>query len=280
MIARTMPKKLMTLLVFGFAFLYVPILSLIVFSFNESRLVTVWTRFSFKWYAELFQDQQILNAVVVSLKIAFFSACLAVILGTLAALVLVRFKKLKGRSFLNAMVTAPLVMPDVIMGLALLLFFVGLEQFFGFTQGRGLSVITIAHATLAMAYVTVIVRARLLDFDTSFEEAALDLGARPARVFLSITLPLITPSLVAGWLLAFTLSLDDVVIASFIAGPGATTLPMVVFSSVRMGVSPHINALATIIVLIVTMGVVAAGFFMRRTEKLKAQKNYATMLEQ
>lgn len=258
---------LLTILVFGYAFLYGPILSLIVYSFNESRLVTVWGGFSTKWYGELLRNEQLLGAAWLSVKIAATTATGAVMLGTLAAMALVRFKRFRGRGSLQLMVTAPLVMPDVIIGLSLLLLFVAMQQTLGWPAGRGQTTITIAHMTFAMAYVTVIVQSRLAHMDQSLEEAALDLGARPVKVFFAITLPLIAPALMAGWLLAFTLSLDDLVVASFVSGPGATTLPMVVYSSVRMGVSPEINALATIIVLFVSLAVLIAGVLLYLQEK-------------
>jgi len=263
---RKMPL-LMTALMFGYAFLYGPIASLIVYSFNENRLVTVWSGFSTKWYAELLQNDQILGAAWLSIKIASVNASLAVILGTLAALALVRYKRFKGRQVMETMVTAPLVMPEVIIGLSLLLLFVAMERVLGWPEGRGQLTITIAHVTFSMAYVAVVVQSRLAHMDQSLEEAALDLGAKPRKVFFAITLPLITPALVAGWLLAFTLSMDDLVVASFVSGPGATTLPMVVYSSVRLGVSPQINALATIIVVTVSIAVAVAGVLMYRKEK-------------
>ncbi len=247
----------------GFAFLYIPIISLIIFSFNESKLVTVWSGFSTKWYGKLLQDPQILGAAWISLKIAFISASLAVILGTLAAFVLVRFRRFTGKRLMSGMITAPLVMPDVIIGLSLLLLFISMESIFGWPAGRGMTTIIIAHTTFAMAYVAIVVQSRLVDMDESLEEAALDLGAKPARVFFDITLPMISPALVSGWLLSFTLSLDDLVIASFVSGPGASTLPMVIFSKVRLGVSPDINALATIIIVIVAIGVVIASTQMK-----------------
>jgi putrescine transport system permease protein len=255
---------LLTVLAFGYAFLYVPILLLIIYSFNESRLVTVWTGFSTKWYVELFGNQQLLDAAWLSVRIAAVNATLAVVLGTLAANALVRHGTFRGRTGFELLLTAPLVMPDVIIGLSLLLLFVAMQQTIGWPDGRGFTTITIAHVTFSMAYVAVVVRARLSQMDRSLEEAAMDLGARPLRVYLAITLPLIAPALLSGWLLAFTLSLDDLVIASFVAGPGSTTLPMVIYSSVRMGVSPQINALATIIVAVVTLAVVIAGISMRR----------------
>ena len=249
--------------VLGFTFLYAPIVSLIIFSFNESKLATVWTGFSTKWYGKLISDPQILGAAWISLKIAFISALIALVLGTLAALVLTRFGRFYGKSLLGGMVTAPLVMPDVITGLSLLLLFVGMESLFSWPAGRGLTTIIIAHTTFCMAYVAIVVQSRLVDMHDSIEEAALDLGARPARVFFDITLPSIAPALVSGWLLSFTLSLDDLVIASFTSGPGASTLPMVIFSKVRLGVSPDINALATIIIVIVAIGVVIASTQMK-----------------
>jgi putrescine transport system permease protein len=250
-------------LAFGYAFLYVPVLLLVIYSFNESRLVTVWSGFSTKWYWALLENQQLLDAAWLSIRIAATNATLAVLLGTLAANALVRHGRFRGRGGFNLLLTAPLVMPDVIIGLSLLLLFVAMEQLIGWPNGRGFTTITIAHVTFSMAYVAVVVRSRLSQTDRSLEEAAMDLGARPLAVYMRITLPLIAPALLAGWLLAFTLSLDDLVIASFVAGPGSTTLPMVVYSSVRMGVSPQINALATLIVLFVTLAVVAASYAMR-----------------
>lgn len=254
-------------LVFGFAFLYIPILSLIFYSFNKSRLVTVWGGFSTQWYGKLFEDKQLLDAAWLSLKIAATTATGAVILGTLAGLALARFGRFKGRTLFSGMVTAPLVMPEVITGLSLLLLFVAMEQLLGWPGGRGVTTITIAHMTLTMAYVTVIVQSRLSTLDDSLEEAAMDLGARPGKIFFLITLPIIAPALISGWLLAFTISLDDLVITSFVSGPGSSTLPMVIFSKVRLGVSPSINALASIMVLLVTIGVVIAGVLIARQEK-------------
>jgi len=262
-------------LAFGMAFLYVPILSMIVFSFNNSRLVTVWDSANpptLKWYHQLLSNQQILGAAWLSIKIAAMTASGAVVLGTLSGLVLARFGAFRGRAFLAGMTTAPLVMPEVITGLSMLLLFVALEQLTGWPEGRGVLTITIAHITFAMAYVTVVVQSRLAGFDDSLEEAALDLGARPAMVFLRITLPLIFPAIVSGWLLAFTLSWDDVVISQFVAGPGSSTLPMVVFSKVRLGVSPDINALATIMVLLVATGIVLATLYLKRQEARRARE--------
>lgn len=250
--------------VLGFAFLYAPIISLVVFSFNENRLVTVWTGFSTKWYAELFNDRQIVAAAIRSLQIATIAASIATVLGTLCAVALVRFKRFRGRTILAGTVAAPLVMPDVITGLALLLLFIGMEAALGWPAGRSMLTIIIAHSTFCMAYVTVVVQSRLADFDQSLEEAAMDLGASPVRVFFDITLPIIAPALVSGWLLAFTLSLDDVVIATFVHGPGSETLPMVIFSKVKLGVSPDVNALATIIIAVVAIGVIAATMLQMR----------------
>jgi len=266
-----------TLMAFGFAFLYVPILSMIVYSFNESRLVTVWAGFSTKWYVELVQNEQILNAAKLSLQIAAINATGAVILGTLAGLALSRFRRFKGRTLMTGMTTAPLVMPEVITGLSLLLLFVAMEQVFGWPAGRGMTTITIAHMTFSMAYVTVVIQSRLSSLDESLEEAAMDLGAKPAKVFLLITLPIIFPAILAGWLLAFTLSWDDLVITSFVSGPGSSTLPLVIFSKVRLGVSPDINALATIMVTIVAIGIVSAGLYMQRQERRRERDIQAAL---
>jgi len=253
----------------GFAFLYIPVGSLIIYSFNASKLVTVWGGFSTKWYGELLHNEQILGAAWLSLKVATLSATLAVALGTIAGLVLARFGPFKGRTLLSGLTTAPLVMPEVITGLSLLLLFVTMEQLIGWPAGRGMTTIVIAHVTFTMAYVTVIVQSRLAQMDDSLEEAAMDLGARPYKVFFLITLPIIAPALMSGWLLAFTISLDDLVITSFVAGPGASTLPMVIFSKVRLGVSPDINALATILVGIVSIGAAVAGVTMTRNQKAR-----------
>lgn len=255
----------------GFTFLYAPIVSLVIFSFNENQLVTVWTGFSTKWYAALFNDPQMLGAAVLSLQIAALSATIALVLGTLAAVALVRFRRFRGRTAFSGMVSAPLVMPDVITGLSLLLLFVAMESLLGWPRGRGMLTIVIAHSTFCMAYVCVVVQSRLSDFDRSLEEAAMDLGASPLRTFFDITLPIIAPALISGWLLAFTLSLDDLVIASFVSGPGSSTLPMVIFSKVRLGVSPDVNALATIIIGIVALGVLTATIIQLRSKPKKAR---------
>jgi putrescine transport system permease protein len=259
----------------GFGFLYVPILSMIFFSFNNSRLVTVWDAANsptLKWYGLLFENDQIIGAALLSIRIAAMVATGAVVLGTVAGLVLSRFGPFRGRALLSGLTTAPLVMPEVITGLSMLLLFVALEQLTGWPDGRGVMTITIAHITFAMAYVTVVIQSRLAGFDDSLEEAALDLGAKPAKVFFRITLPLILPALVSGWLLAFTLSWDDVVISQFVAGPGSSTLPMVIFSKVRLGVSPDVNALATIMVLIVAVGVVLSAVYLKAQERRRERE--------
>ncbi|MGA1578976.1 MAG: ABC transporter permease subunit [Steroidobacteraceae bacterium] len=266
-----------TLMSFGFAFLYIPILSLIVYSFNESRLVTVWAGFSTKWYVELFQNEQLLNAAKLSLEVAAINATGAVILGTLAGFALSRFRRFRGRTLMTGMTSAPLVMPEVITGLSMLLLFVAMEQAFGWPAGRGVTTITIAHITFSMAYVTVVIQSRLASLDVSLEEAAMDLGARPWKVFMVITLPIIFPAILAGWLLAFTLSWDDLVITSFVSGPGSSTLPIVIFSKVRLGVSPDINALATIMVGIVAIGVVATGLYLQHQERRRERDVQAAL---
>jgi putrescine transport system permease protein len=257
---------------FGFAFLYVPILSMVVFSFNASKLVTVWDSAhspTLKWYAALFDNDEILDAAWISLKVAVINATGASILGTLAGFSLSRFGKFRGRMMFNAMTTAPLVMPEVITGLSLLLTFVAMEQMFGWPAGRGLTTITIAHITFSMAFVAVVIQSRLATFDLALEEAAMDLGAHPAKVFFVITLPIIFPAILSGWLLAFTMSWDDLVISSFASGPGSSTLPMVVFSKVRLGVSPEINVLATITVTVVTMIMIGVAWWMARAARLE-----------
>ncbi|MDJ0905683.1 MAG: ABC transporter permease subunit [Woeseiaceae bacterium] len=256
-------RLILTVLAFGYAFLYIPLFSVVFYSFNDSKLATVWGGFSTRWYGELFRNEQILDAALLSLQVAATSATLATILGTMAGLILVRFSRFRGRTLFSGMITSPLVMPEVITGLSLLLLFVSLQQAIGWPGQRGFTTITIAHTTFAMAYVAVVVRSRLLAMDESLEEAAMDLGCGPLRVLFDITLPLIAPAMLAGWLLAFTLSLDDLVIASFVSGPGASTLPMYIFSKVKLGVTPDINALASILILIVTIGLLAAWFAMR-----------------
>jgi len=258
---------LITCLCFGMAFLYIPILLLIVYSFNYSKLVPVWGGFSFRWYGVLFESEEMWAALFLSLKIAVMNATFATILGVLAGLALVRFGHFRGRLLFSGMIAAPLVMPEVITGLSLLLLFITLGEFIGWPGERGITTITIAHITFSLAYVAVIIQSRLTGMDQSLEEAALDLGAKPFRVLTDITLPILTPGMVAGWLLAFTLSLDDLVIASFVSGPGSNTLPMLIYSRVRLGLRPDINALATIIILTVAIGVVLAAWIMMRQQK-------------
>ncbi|HJS91464.1 MAG TPA: ABC transporter permease subunit [Steroidobacteraceae bacterium] len=259
-----------TALVLGLVFLYVPILSLIVYSFNNSRLVTVWDAAhspTLKWYGVLLSDGQVLDAAWLSLRVAVCAATTAAVLGTLAGTALARFGAFRGRSLLLGMTTAPIVMPEVISGLSLLLLFVVVQQAIGWPRGMGALTITLAHVSFCMAYVTVVIQSRLAGFDESLEEAAQDLGARPAKVFWRITLPLILPAVLAGWLLAFTLSWDDLVISQFVAGPGSSTLPMVIFSKVRLGVSPDVNALATLMVSVVASGVIIATLWMRHRQR-------------
>ena len=259
-----------SMLCFGFAFLYIPIVLVIIYSFNDSKLVTVWGGWSFRWYVELFNNENILNAALLSFRIAAITATFATIFGTMAGLILARLRQFRGRMLFTGMIASPLVTPEVITGLSLLLLFVSLQNFIGWPSQRGMNTITIAHITFSMAYVAVIIQSRLTEINESLEEAAMDLGAKPARVIWDITLPIILPAMISGWLLAFTLSLDDLVISSFVSGPGATTLPMLIFSKVRLGVSPDINALATILILIVTVGVCIAAWIINRQKESKA----------
>jgi putrescine transport system permease protein len=256
--------RLLTVVGFGFAFLYLPIFALVAYSFNASPRVTVWQGFSTRWYTALFEHQELIGAALLSLRIAAVNATVALVLGTLAGYALVRYPRFRGRTLFTGMVAAPLVMPEVITGLSLLLLFVATQSLIGWPESRGVATITIAHITFSLAYVAVIIQARLSSFDESLEEAAQDLGAPPWRVFLLVTLPIIAPALVSGWLLAFTLSLDDLVIASFVSGPGSSTLPMVVFSMVRRGLSPEINALATLFIGAVSIGIVVSLLLARR----------------
>ena len=268
------------MLAFGFAFLYLPILAMIVYSFNASRLVTVWDSANsptLAWYVELFHNTQVLDAARLSLRIASVNATGAVILGTLAAFALERYRRFRGRALFGLLTTAPMVLPEVITGLSLLLLFVALEQTIGWPSGRGATTITIAHMTFSMAYAIVVIQARLATVDRSLEDAAMDLGARPWKVFLVITLPLIAPAIASAWVLAFILSWDDIVITSFVSGPGSTTLPQLVFSKVRLGVSPDINALASILVLIVTIVVVVAGTYMARRDRQRLREAQAAV---
>jgi putrescine transport system permease protein len=248
----------------GLAFLYLPIAILVIYSFNASRLVTIWGGWSVRWYVELFHDRAMLDAVWMSLRIAALSATAATVLGTLAAVALVRAGRFRGRTAFSAMVYAPLVMPEVITGLSLLLLFVALNL------DRGFWTVTVAHTTLTLSFVAVVVQSRLLSFDRSLEEAAMDLGCPPFRTFMTVTLPLILPSIAAGWMLAFVLSFDDLVIASFTTGPGATTLPMRIYSEARLGVKPEINAVCTIMIAVVALGMVVAGLVSKRFEFAKS----------
>lgn len=267
---------LFTTLAFGYAFLYLPIVILMVYSFNDSRIQSVWNGFSLRWYASLLDNAQVIDAALLSLQIALISATIATVLGTLAGLSMTHMGRFKGRLLFTGLIAAPLIMPEVITGLSLLLVFVSTEQLIGWPESRGTMTIIIAHITFSMAFVAVIVQSRLSTVDKSLEEAAMDLGGRPYRVTIDVTLPLIAPAMVAGWLLAFTLSLDDLVIASFVSGPGANTLPMVIFSKVKLGVAPDINALATLIITVVGIGVVIAGFVMQRRERARITEYQAT----
>ena len=252
----------------GFAFLYIPIMLLILFSFNEAKVTTRWASFSFKWYRILFENEDIITAALLSIRIAVVTATVATMIGTLAGIALVRFGKFKGKTLLSGMMIAPMVMPEVITGLSLLLFFVALEDLIGWPDGRGITTITLSHITFCIAFVAVIIQSRLQGMNESLEEAAMDLGGRPIRVTFDITLPLIFPAMISGWLLSLTLSLDDVIIASFVSGPGSTTLPLVVFSKVKLGISPDINALATIVIGIATVAVCILGYILLRKEKI------------
>jgi len=263
---RRFSPVLFSVLCFGIALLYIPILVLIAYSFNASPLVSVWGGFSTGWYVELIHNRQVLQAALLSLEVAVTASTAAVIMGTLAAIALVRFARFPGRLMLTGMVNAPLVMPEIITGITQLLLFVSMLQLFGWPH-RGFSTIVIAHVVFCTAYVTITVQSRLQSADRSLEEAAMDLGSGPARAFIEITLPIIAPALISSWLLCFTLSLDDLVISSFVSGPGASTLPMVIYSKVKLGVSPDVNALASLIICLVGICVIAAGYYMRRAER-------------
>lgn len=254
----------------GFAFLYLPIVALIIYSFNDSALPSVWGGFTLKWYAKLAEDREMLTGLWLSLKIAFFTACASVVLGTLAAFALVKYRRFKGRTLFAGMISAPLVMPEVIVGLSLLLMLVSMQRALGFPE-RGLLTIWMGHLLLGMAYATVVVQARLSELNPQLEEAALDLGARPHQVFLLVTLPMITQALLSAWLLTFTLSLDDVVLSAFLSGPGSTTMPLVIFSRARLGMSPSINAVATLIIVTVSIGVIVASYLIARAERRRSQ---------
>ncbi|MDG2407035.1 MAG: ABC transporter permease subunit [Paracoccaceae bacterium] len=260
-------RFLTVMLSLGLTFFYVPMFLLILYSFNYSKLVPVWGGWSLRWYEVLFQSQDVWNAVSLSLEIAFVNATFATVLGMLAALAMVRFGQFRGRTLFGGMLVAPLVMPEVITGLSLLVFFISLNQLFGWPADRGFTTITIAHITFSMAYVAVTIQARLTGMGQSLEEAAADLGAKPFKVLTSITIPRLTPALISGWLLAFTLSLDDLVIASFVTGPGANTLPILIFSRIRVGLRPDINALATIMILVIAICVAIAAILLFQQQK-------------
>jgi putrescine transport system permease protein len=261
------PLFLIGMLCFGFAFFYIPILSMILFSFNDSRLATVWGGFSTKWYAELFRNEKIIDAALLSLQIALISATIATILGTMTGIALARFRRFRGRTLLSGLVTAPLVMPEVITGIATLMLFILMAQWIGWPAQRGFTTITLAHITFSMVFVSTVVHSRMIQADIAIEEAAIDLGSKPWQVLRDITLPVISPAILSGWLLAFTISIDDVVISNFVTGPGNTTLPILIWSKVKLGVTPDINALATLIVLVVGIGVTIAGVVLHRAEK-------------
>ena len=256
-------------LLLGFVFLYLPIISLVVLSFNDSPIPNVWRGFTLKWYAALPADTEMINGLWLSLKIAFFTACGSVVLGTLAAFALVKYKRFSGRTLFSGMVNAPLVMPEVVVGLSLLLMLVSVQRAIGFPE-RGMLTIWIGHLLLGMAYAAVIVQSRLQDLNPQLEEAAMDLGAKPAQVFWLVTLPMISQSLVSAWLLTFTVSLDDVVLSAFLSGPGATTMPLVIFSRARLGLNPSVNAVATLIIATVAIGVVVASYMIARAERKRA----------
>lgn len=256
---------LTTIAAFGYALLYVPIASVVIYSFNDSRLVTLWGGFSTRWYVSLLSDEELLGAAFLSLRIALVSATVATALGLLVALALHRVRRLKGRMLLSGMITAPLVMPEIITGLSLLFLFISMANLIGWPSSRGAATITIAHITFSMAYVVLVLRSRLAAMDESLEDAAMDLGGRPVAVFFDVTVPMLRPALISGWLLSFTLSLDDLVISSFVSGPGATTLPMLIFAKVRLGVTPDINAITTIIIGLVAAAVATAALFSRRS---------------
>ncbi len=265
------------ILTLGFGFLYVPILVLMFYSFNENKLATVWSGFSLKWYGKLLENDQMLGAAWISIKIAFFTATAAVILGTLAALVMTRMRRFPGKTLFGALITAPLVMPEVILGLSILMMFMSLGSLIGLAP-RGILSIWIAHVTFTLAFVTVVLSSRMAELDKSLEEAAMDLGANRVKVFFLITLPIIAPAIVSGWLLAFTLSLDDVVVASFVSGPSSTTLPMVVFSSARRGLNPQVNARATIMIVVVS-GAAFIGWYLMNREEKRRQRDMQLALQ-
>jgi putrescine transport system permease protein len=258
-------------LTLGYAFLYLPIVALVIYSFNDSPVPNAWRGFTFKWYIALASDGEMLGGLWLSLKIAFFTACGSVVLGTLAAFALVKYKRFTGRTLFSGMVNAPLVMPEVIVGLSLLLMLVSIQRALGFPE-RGVLTIWMGHLLLGMAYATVVVQARLQDLNPQLEEAAMDLGAKPWQVFTLVTLPMISQALLSAWLLTFTLSLDDVVLSAFLSGPGSTTMPLVIFSRARLGLNPSVNAVAAVTVALVSIGVIAASYFIARAERNRARE--------
>lgn len=261
-------------LLVGFIFFYVPMFSMIFFSFNKSRLATVWGGFSTDWYYKLFANEQILNAAILSLEIALVSATIATILGTMAGIALARFRRFRGRTVFSGFVTAPLIMPEVITGISMLMLFILMGQYVGWPGKRGFTTVTIAHITFSLTFVTTIVQSRLSSMDVSIEEAAMDLGSKPWQVLKDVTLPVISPAIMSGWLLAFTISLDDVVITNFTTGPGATTLPILIWSKVKLGVTPDINALASLIIVIVGVCAGIAGILMARKERQRERDEH------
>lgn len=277
--SQSRSRFLTVMLALGLAFFYVPILLLVIYSFNSSRLVLIWGGWSTRWYQELFQSEEVWDAVLLSLQIAVVNATFATLMGTLAALAMVRFGRFRGRTLFGGMLVAPLVMPEVITGLSLLVFFISLSELIGWPSQRGFTTITIAHITFSMAFVAVTVQARLTGMGQTLEEAASDLGAKPFKVLTAITIPRLTPALISGWLLAFTLSLDDLVIASFVTGPGSTTLPILIFSRIRLGLRPDINAMATIMILAISICVAIAMILMYRQQQAELRDQHMAMKE-
>ncbi len=271
MISRAGQLTSRTWLITAFLFLYIPIFTLVVLSFNENKTVTIWTGFSLRWYSELTNDTQLIEGFLLSLRIALMTATASVVLGTFAAVSLVKYPRFPGRTLFNGMVNSPLVMPEVIVGLSLLLMLVSIQKQFGFPE-RGIMTIWLGHTLLGMAYATVVISSRLREMDSSLEEAALDLGAKPWQVFFLVTLPLISQALLSAWLLTFTISLDDVVLSAFLSGPGSTTMPITIFSRARLGLNPTVNAVATLTVLAVGIGVVAASVWLSRAEKRRSRE--------
>jgi putrescine transport system permease protein len=255
----------------GYAFLYLPIVALVIFSFNDSPVPNIWRGFTLKWYVQLMNDSEMLTGLWLSIQIAFLTACGSVVLGTLAAFALVKYKRFRGRTLFSGMVNAPLVMPEVVVGLSLLLMMVSVQRALGFPE-RGMLTIWLGHLLLGMAYATVVIQARLSEMNPQLEEAAMDLGAKPGQVFWLVTLPLIAQSLISAWLLTFTLSLDDVVLSAFLSGPGSTTMPLVIFSRARLGLNPSVNAVATVIIVIVSIGVIVASYLIARAERQRLRE--------